>query len=106
MDWQTYGSEVVRFVSEVYGRAPNPPAATHLAPSLYKLSLCILLYTARFTCRGERKNITSGARPTVSSDFYFRRSVDVFYPTGIIVDVSVKLPTRVSNILLSGFRII
>jgi hypothetical protein len=34
------------------------------------------------------------------------RSVDGIHPTVIIVDVSVELPKRVSNLLVSGFRII
>jgi hypothetical protein len=49
-------------------------------------------------CKTERRRSTD-ARPII-------RSVDVIYPTGIIVYVSVKLPKSVSNCLFSGFHII
>jgi hypothetical protein len=34
-----------------------------------------------------------------------KQSVDVIYPTGIMVNVGVKLPKRVSDFLFSGFGI-
>jgi hypothetical protein len=48
---------------------------------------------------------TAGARPMIRSETKIISSVVVTYPTGIVVDVSVKLPKSVSYFLLSGFRI-
>jgi hypothetical protein len=47
------------------------------------------------------------ARPIIRSEKRIIRSVDVFYPKGIIFAVSVKrYPENVGNILFSEFRII
>jgi hypothetical protein len=45
----------------------------------------------------------TGARPIKRSEnVYMIRGVDVICPTGIIVDVSVKLPQSVGNFFFSG----
>jgi len=48
----------------------------------------------------------SHAKEVAENKVKMREEKDVVYPTVIAVDVSVKLPERVSNILISGFRII
>jgi hypothetical protein len=48
----------------------------------------------------------TGARPMIRGEKKKGKNVDVIYPTGSIVDVSVQFPKQVNNFLFSGFRII
>jgi hypothetical protein len=48
----------------------------------------------------------TGARPENKKRKQKRKTVNVIYPTGIIVDVGVEVPKSVSNFRFSGFRIL
>jgi hypothetical protein len=61
--------------------------------------------TCTLQCTGARPMIKSRNNNNDNKNNKIR-SVDVIYPTGIIVNVRVKLPQSVSNSLFFGFRII
>jgi hypothetical protein len=57
----------------------------------------------QFSYRPATVSVNIGAHPIIRIE---KKNVHVIYPTGIIVDIGVKLPKSVSDFLFSGFRII